>query len=206
MPTSFVPKQPVTPQPKGRRAGTNALLVIGVASLAAAGIAAGATFGYASYLESARDAKAVALEEAQRAVSIDTVQGFIRLRDRLDAAEGILDRHVELSEFFDVLERLTLQSVRFSTLSVAVSADRTAEIELAGVASTFNALAAQSVELANEKRIRRAIFSDIAINENGTVGFTLTATGEPRLITAGEVLPGIPDQPAPETTVPAPQP
>lgn len=162
-------------------------------------IAALGVFGFEAYLKNSRDSKATSLAAAQQSVDITIVENFIRLRNRLTAVEQLLDQHVELSDFFTVLEQRTLQAVRFNDLSVSVNDDRTAEIEMSGVARTFNALAAQSNELAGEKRIKRAIFSDIAVNENGTVGFTLTAILDSRLITSADVLPGIGEAAEPET-------
>lgn len=179
--------------------GTNVFMLIAGAILILSAVAAAGVFGFRTYLNSARDSKAADLAAAQQAVDINVVEGFIRLRNRLNAAEQLLDRHVELSEFFVVLEQRTLQTVRLNDLKVSVEDDRTAEVEASGVARTFNALAAQSNELASEKRIKRAIFSDISVNTNGTVSFTLTATIDPRLITSAEVLPGIADTAAAPT-------
>ena len=174
-------------------------IIGGVIAIISIALAA-AVFGYELYLKNARDQKSADLTEAQKAVNLDTVEEFIRLKNRLSTVETLLNQHVGLSEFFDTLEARTLQTVRFSGLSVAVEDDRSAEIKMEGVARSFNALAAQSSAIAAEKRIKRAIFSDISVKTNGTVGFTLTATLDPRLITSGEVLPGIPDTP---TTLPA---
>ena len=178
-------------------------MIVGGSIAAASVLIAGAVFAYEFYLKSAHDSKTVQLEEAQKAVNIDTVEDFIRLRGRLSALESMLDNHVLLSEFFDLLELRTLQSVRFSGLSLTVKDDRSADIQMEGVAKSFNALAAQSTQLAAEKRIKRAIFSGIAVNENGTVSFSLSATIDPRLITSAEVLPGIsePEAPAAATNI-----
>lgn len=202
IPTSFVPKQPVATSARRQQSGTNLFLIIagviaGISILAAAGV-----FGYELYLKNARDQKSAELTEAQRAVNIDVVEGFIRLKNRLNTVEVLLDQHIMLSEFFDTLESRTLQTVRFSGLTVKVNEDRSAEIQMEGVARSFNALAAQSSAIAAEKRIKRAIFSDIAVNDNGTVGFTLTASVDSRLITSGEVLPGISDTPSPAPAAP----
>lgn len=189
IPTSFVPKQPVATT-RRQKSGTNVLMIIAGVIAGLSVLLALAVFGYELYLKSAREAKAAELAEAQRAVNLDVVESFIRLRDRLSTVESILDQHIMLSSFFDSLEERTLQSVRFNTLSIAVDEDRAAEIQMDGVARSFNALAAQSASIATEKRIKRAIFSDISVNDNGTVGFSLTATLDPRLITLGDAIPG----------------
>lgn len=54
---------------------------------------------------------------------------------------------------------------------------------MSGTARTFNALAAQSSVFAGEKRIKRAIFSDIRINDNKSVSFSLEADLDPKLLT-----------------------
>lgn len=201
IPTSFVPKQPVATSSRKQQSGTNIFFIVGgVIAIVSVALAAG-VFGYEMYLKNARDQKSANLTQAQKDVNIDTVEGFIRLKSRLNTVQNLLDQHVMLSEFFDTLESRTLQTVRFSGLSLAVEDDRSAEIKMEGVARSFNALAAQSSMIAAEKRIKRAIFSDISVNENGTVAFSLTATIDPRLITSGDVLPGIPDT---ATTLPAP--
>lgn len=187
-----------------QKSGLNILLIgssvlLGIGALVCAGI-----FGYEIYLTSARDAKQAELAAAQKAVDIDTVEGFIRLRDRLSATKSILNQHVELSEFFDVLEARTLRTVRFSNLIISVSGDRSAEIQVEGTARSFNALAAQSAAIAAEKRIKRAIFSGISVNDNGTVAFSLTASLDPRIITSGEILPGISDEEPAAPVAPVP--
>ncbi len=200
IPTSFVPKQPVATSSRKQQSGTNIFFIVGgVIAIISVALAAG-VFGYEMYLKNARDQKSANLTQAQKEVNLDTVEGFIRLKSRLNTVQNLLDQHVLLSEFFDTLESRTLQTVRFSGLSLAVEEDRSAEIKMEGVARSFNALAAQSSMIAAEKRIKRAIFSDISVNENGTVAFSLTATLDPRLITSGDVLPGIPDT---STTLPA---
>lgn len=178
-------------------------MIIGGTVAGIALVLAAAVFAYELYLKGDRDRKAENLAQAQRAVDLDTVEDFIRLRDRLNAVESLLDQHVELSGFFDILEEKTLQTVRFSSLNVTVANDRSAEIDMEGVARSFNALAAQSAAFASERRIKRAIFSDIAVNDNGTVGFTLTATVDPRLITSAALLPGMAEEtPAVRTNLP----
>ncbi len=201
IPTSFVPKQPVATSSRKQQSGTNIFFIVGgVIAIISVALAAG-VFGYEMYLKNTRDQKSANLTQAQKEVNLDTVEGFIRLKSRLNTVQSLLDQHVLLSQFFDTLESRTLQTVRFSGLSLSVEDDRSAEIKMEGVARSFNALAAQSSMIAAEKRIKRAIFSDISVNKNGTVSFSLTATIDPRLITSGDVFPGISDTP---TTLPVP--
>lgn len=196
IPTSFVPKQPVNTGARRAKSGSNLFLLISLGIAGISVLAAGGTFAYKLYLENLRTEKAAALEAAEEAINMDTVEDFIRLRNRLISAQTLLNQHVYLSQFFDVLEANTLQTVRFNSLAVSVADDRSAEITMDGVARSFNALAAQSEALATEKRIKRAIFSSITVNTNGTVAFKLSAEIDPRLIVSS-------DSPTPAATQPA---
>lgn len=200
IPTSFVPKQPVETGGRRAREGTSLFLVVGIVIAGVAILGAGLTFGYEKYLENVRNAKASQLAEEEKKIDQNTVEGFIRLQNRLLAANALLDQHIALSKFFNLLEAITLQNVRFSTLHVTVAADHTAQIQMNGTAKNFNALAAQSSAFAAEKQIRSAIFSQIRVDGvKNTVAFSVTASLDPKLLTttAGEA----PAPAAVETTV-----
>lgn len=203
IPTSFVPKQPVRTGGKATKSGGNTLLflslvILGIAILGSAGV-----FGYERYLISARDSKSAQVEQAQAAIDSASVEGFVRTRDRFTAAKGLLDSHVAATNFFNLLESLTLQTVRFNSLSFTLTEDRSAEITMGGTARTFNALAAESSVFAGEKRIKRAIFSDIKVNPDKTVSFSLAADLDPKLLAlSAEAAPAVPAAPVATTSVP----
>jgi len=183
IPTSFVPKQPVSTQARRKRAPLGifyygALFLLGVAV-----VGAGLTFGYSTYLNSLRDARKATLKAAEQNINAGAVEDFIRLRNRIQAAETLLNQHVVISRFFDVLEEITLKNVRFQSLIVSVGNDRVTKIEMRGVARSFNALAAESSAFAADKRIKRAIFSNISADKSGVVTFALKAELDSKLIT-----------------------
>lgn len=183
IPTSFVPKQPVATQARRKRAPLGifyygALFLVGVAV-----VGAGLTFGYSTYLNSLRDARKATLASAEDNISKAEVEDFIRLRNRIQASEALLNQHVVISRFFDVLEETTLKNVRFQSLTASVGNDRVTKIEMRGIARSFNALAAESSAFAAEKRIKRAIFSNISADKNGVVTFALKAELDSKLVT-----------------------
>lgn len=212
IPTSFVPKQPLD----GRRrsqGGTNYFLIISLGFLGLAVLAAGLVFGYEYYLKSMKQARAAELAAATAAINEDTVEEFVRLRDRFVSAQELLDKHIVLSRFFSLLESITAVNVRFFSLDLAVGEGGATRIEMEGVARSFNALAAQSAAFASQKDIRRAIFSDISVNQNGTVSFLLTAELDPDLVRLPKAAVSTtpppttePAQPAGTTTPPAAEP
>jgi hypothetical protein len=182
IPTSFVPKQPVSPGKK-RYSGTgNIFFLVGVFIGGLALVASGGVFLYENYLQGLEKTKGAELSAAENNVSPSTVEQFVRLRNRLSAAQTLIQHHVELSQFFNLLESITLQNVHFTNLTVTVANDGSATIAMTGVAKTFNALAAESTSFAGQPNIQSAIFSGISVNANGTVAFTLNATLAPALV------------------------
>ncbi|MGE5541060.1 MAG: hypothetical protein ACM3TU_02125 [Bacillota bacterium] len=198
IPTSFVPKQPVTTAPHKRVSGANPFLALAYFILGVTILGCFAVFGYQFYLENVAKKKADAVNVAQQQIDQATVTDFIRLRDRFSAAKDILNEHIVLSQFFDDLEKLTLATVRFKSLTVQVTDDRKALIDMEGTARTFNALAAQSAAFASDKRIKRAIFSNITVKDGGSVEFKLSAELDPSLV----LLSAASVQPAPAAPVP----
>jgi hypothetical protein len=204
IPTSFVPKQPVHTGNAKKRSSAfdpfNALayLVFGIALLASASV-----FGYQFYLQSVVKAKESQIASAQEKIDQGTVEQFIRLRNRFTAAKDILNKHVVLSQFFSVLENLTVQGVQWNTLTIDVPDSRKAVVEMKGSARSFNALAAQSSALATDTRIKHAIFSSIATN-NGLVTFVLKAELDPAMVVGSGALGTVPQpQPQVNPTTPA---
>ena len=175
IPTSFVPKQPVETNAHKTREGTSIFLTVGFVIAGFALLVSGAVFGYEKYLENVKTAKDAELQKEESSININTVNGFIRLRNRLLAANTLLNQHVAASQFFDLLESVTLQNVHFGSLKLSVAEDRTATIEMGGTAKSFNALAAESSAFAADTRIKRAIFAQIKANANGTVNFVVSA-------------------------------
>ncbi len=185
IPTSFVPKQPVQSGRRPMSSGNNLFLLasLGIAGLTV--ILAGSIFAYNRYLTHTLVSKQAQLVQAQGKVDENTIEDFVRLRDRLSNGKDLLTNHVVLSQFFTTLESLTLQNIQFSNLKLSIAGDHTAKLEMKGTAKNFNALAAQSNAFAGEKRIKRAIFSDINLTQAKLVSFSLTADVDSKLIIEG---------------------
>jgi ABC-type multidrug transport system fused ATPase/permease subunit len=202
IPTSFVPKQPVTPG-KRRSSGTSVLLIISFIIIGVSIACVAGVFFYSQYLKGLENSRGAELVAAQNNVNPATVASFVRLRDRFTAAETILSQHVALSQFFTVLNNITLQNVSYSSLLVTVADDRTATIELTGEAKDFNTLAAESTAFASETDIKSAIFSDISVDKTtNDVKFTVDAVLQPGLVTESAATAAEPALlPAPTTSI-----
>ncbi len=182
IPTSFVPKQPVAPQARRPRPQAGVLYYASIFILGVMIVGAGLTFAYSLFLNNVRDSRQVLLQTAEQSINNETVADFIQLRNRIQTANVILDQRIRVSQFFDVLESVTLQNVRFKTLSFSVGDNRAAKITMSGSARSFNALAVESSAFARNENFKRAIFSGIAADKSGVVSFTLNADLAPKLL------------------------
>ena len=183
IPTSFVP-HPASAGGRRFRSdfsgafGFFAYGVLGLALLFALGV-----FAYGRILAAEQSTKDASLATAETAIDPATVESFVRLRDRLDSSAKLLANHPALSNFFSVLVTLLPATVRFTALHLTLADDGTATLQGAGVAKSFNALAALSAAFATDGRIKDAIFSNIVVNaKDNSVSFALAATLDPKLI------------------------
>lgn len=201
IPTSFVPHTGGGSPQRFHRDfngafGFFAYAVLGIVFVLALGV-----FFYNSILRSSQHSKDQELIKAEAAIDPATVEGFVRLRNRLNVSKSLLDTHVSLSSFFTSLTTLLPSSVRFSSLHVSTGSSGSAQIEGRGIAKSFNALAVLSTAFAADGRIKDAIFSKINVNKDNSVSFVLSAALDPKLIvfTASTVAPS-PPAPAATTT------
>jgi hypothetical protein len=182
IPTSFVP------HPSAGGSGRSSLGLAGIFTAAAfvflvLSIAAAiAVFAYGNLLTSQKASKDAALATAESSLDQGTIAQFIRLRDRLQSAQTLLNNHIALSPVFDLLESVTPQDADFSSVAITVDDTGTANLVADGTAKSFNSLAATSNDFSADARLKNTIFSNIAIAQNGNVSFVLSATLDPKLV------------------------
>jgi len=140
-------------------------------------------FFYGRILTAQKSSKDTALAAAEAKIDPATVEGFVRLRDRLLSGENLLAKHVAFSGFFSSIGGLMPTTVRFASLDLSVDDTGTIQLEGSGTAKNFNALAAVSLAFAQDGRIKNAIFSDIKVSiKDGSVTFALAATLDPKIV------------------------
>ncbi|HQT83026.1 MAG: hypothetical protein B7W98_00855 [Parcubacteria group bacterium 20-58-5] len=183
IPTSFVP-QPASAAVRRFRSdftgafGYFAYGVLGIVFLLALGV-----FAYGRILANQQASEDAMLAKAEAAIDPNTVVGFTRLRDRLNFGSTLLSKHVAFSGFFTLLETILPTTVRFTTLHLTLDDKGNASLNGAGIAESFNALAATSAAFAADGHIKDAIFSNITVNKDNTVSFSISAALDPKLIT-----------------------
>lgn len=180
IPTSFVPHDmSARKRPGADLLGTFSLLAYVVLGIVFA--IAIALFFYGRILSAQQSAKEAELAKTEAAIDPETVNSFVRLRDRLNAGQTLLDGHVAYSNFFSSLEKILPASVRFTTLHVSFDGTVATKVEGTGTARSFNALSAASAAFSSDGRIKDVIFSKISVAKDNSVSFGFSAALDPRL-------------------------
>ena len=178
--TSFIPKQslanqvpskPVHKTKKGFRLGTVLALLILVVSLGLAGFA----FFYTTYLEGKIESQSDSLRKSREAFSPELLQELKRFDNRLQSASEILDQHIAPSGMYALVEEVTLKSVQFNSFTFNVVGNDIVQMDLTGTALDLDAVALQADVFEQNNFISSPVISDIIVNEDGTIGFSVIA-------------------------------
>jgi hypothetical protein len=160
---------------------TGAFAFIGYGVLAMVIAVAIGVFIYSQILATKQAAKDQELQQQIAAIDPQTVSKFTHLRDRLSHGLSLLNSHIALTGFWDVLTAIVPSSVRFASITLAKDETGLVTLQAAGISKSFNALAATSDAFAQDGLIKDAIFSGIRV-EGNAVSFSLNATIDPSLV------------------------
>lgn len=138
-------------------------------------------FFYGRILTATQTSREASLAKATATIDAETIEGFVRLRDRLNSSQTLLKNHVAFSNLFSSLQTLLPASVRFTALNISTGASGVTKVEGSGIAKSFNALTTASVSFTTESHIKDVIFSKISITRENNVSFGFSATLDPRL-------------------------
>jgi hypothetical protein len=180
---SFIPKKPLQEVRGGRRGASGLIFLLAFLIFIASLVAAGGAFVYGHYLSLALEGKKASLQKYQEAYDLPTIQTLVRFDSRINEARTVLHNHLAPSSIFSFLASQTLAKVRFNSFAYEVgAADKGPIIHLEGTADSFATVALQSDQLGNNKVLKDVIFSNITIQGDGKVGFTVSATLDPAYI------------------------
>jgi len=184
--TSFIPKKSLASQEqqaptKQRKAVYNFFFVLSVIVFALSLLGWGLTYSYQAYLQNNIEAMKESLQKAQAAFEAALIIELKDLNSRIDASEEILNYHVASSRIFELLEQVTLESVRLTDFSYRLE-DGVPTLRLQGQGRNYSSVALQSSIFADSKFIKDPVFSDFGLDRTGNVVFSLTASVEPSFV------------------------
>jgi hypothetical protein len=166
--TSFIPK--TVSRPVYKQKGLGFAIIFSVAMLVFSLLSFGGVFLYKGSIEQNVSNLSVSLKRAQAAFEPAFISELEGLSSKIKSAKVILKKHKSLLGVFDILEELTLKSVRFSSFDYNAEQP---EIILKGEAKSYRSLASQADVFRKNNNIERIEFSDISLKDGGNIGFQI---------------------------------
>ncbi|HUD02715.1 MAG TPA: hypothetical protein VMR46_01670 [Candidatus Paceibacterota bacterium] len=180
--SSFIPKKSLDISATRSESSFGLLFLIALLVFITSLVAAGGSFAYTQYLNSAIASKSQSLALAEGAFDPGTIQDLVRLDSRLNQSKTLLASHVAVSGVFAFLSQQTLANVSFGNFEYDLNPDGTAKITMTGTADSFSTVALQSDQFGGNKLLKDVVFSGITVNTDGSVGFTVTANVDPSVL------------------------
>lgn len=181
-PQAFIPKKPLAAAGGREKKSVNFFSLIGSVVFTVALLAAAAVFGYTLMLEKwIKDGKET-LARAQNAFDPALVETLSTLDSRIEGAKEILSNHRAISAFFDLLETLTLRSVRFKSFDYVLVGKDKVNVTMKGEGESFSSIALQSDVFTKSKFLVDPVISNLTLEQNGNVAFDFTASIDPSVV------------------------
>lgn len=179
---SFIPKAPIQKKVPRRRKPIGFLFIVTFSIFLITVAAAGGVYLYKLFLNGEEAALTESIERARQAIDPVLIDELQQFDFRLKIAERLLNNHVALSSLFELLEDLTLQTVRFESFRFSVEGAGNAGLLLSGEAKSFASVALQSDVFSRNPDIKNPIFSNLQPGDKGQVTFNFSADIDKELL------------------------
>ena len=178
---SFIPKKPLTPKSGRDEKSRGIFFSIAVLIFILSLLGFGGVYAYGQLIEKRITDKNNWLEQARGAFESSLITEMERVDTRINVANKILAKHVAFSEFFKILEELTLQNVRFNRFDYSFI-DEKPKVMLEGEARSYSSVALQSDIFGDNKYLKNPIFSNLGLANGGNVTFNLELNLDPSVM------------------------
>ncbi|OGD68803.1 hypothetical protein A3I18_01505 [Candidatus Campbellbacteria bacterium RIFCSPLOWO2_02_FULL_35_11] len=180
--TSFIPKKsPVVEERIQKRRTIDLFFLISMVIFLITLAFAMGVFLYENYLTGSIEESKIMLEKEKENFDMETIRQLIKLDNRLRVAEMLLGGHIDMTGLFDAIEESTLQAVQFVDFEFKIT-NEGIELAMDGITRDYSTVALQADKIGKNPFIKNIIFSDLDVNNEGKVIFSLTANVDPDLI------------------------
>lgn len=178
--SSFIPKKTSTGGSFSQSGGLFPFIANTVFTIAL--IASVGVFAYDKYLQNSISNMDSDLNAARAELQPETIKQLAKSDRRIIAASQIMNNHVTLSSFFELLQSLTLQGVRFTSFSYGPGTNNATTIVIKGYARTYATVALQAKIFSENENFVNPLFSDLDLNDKGDVVFSMKTGINPKII------------------------
>jgi len=192
--SSFIPRGPVSTSagiPNSKPARQGGLFgYIAITIFVISVVLAVAVFGFRFYVKGTINRMSEEIADKRDTLIPSSSKEFIRLNSRIQSTQTLLSNHVVVSPIFDYLESSTVKNVRFDELTYNTT-PLGVELIMRGEASSYSAVALQADIFEKGGFFKDQNFSDLSLDEKGSVNFTYRAMVSPNLISYQKQVEGI---------------
>lgn len=192
--TSFIPKKPIVPEREVSSRPVSIFMIISLFILFTVLLTTGGFYFYKGVLAKNIVVMKNNLILAKNRFEPAKIAELQVLDKRLRASDEILSKHISITPIFNVLEQLTMKTVRYTKFSYTVGTDKnttTIDVKMSGVAIGYRAVALQSdlfTTKDNGKYFVDPVFSNLTLDNSGNVLFDLEFSVDPSFVNYKQTL------------------
>jgi hypothetical protein len=186
--TSFIPKKPIVEEREVSSRSVSIFLIISLFVLFTVLLATGGLYFYKGIVAKQITQKQDDLTKAQNRFEPAVITRFQILDKRLQASSEILSKHLTVAPIFDLLQQLTMKTVRYTKFSYDLGTDKnvpTVKVKMSGQATGYSSIALQADLFSTKdigKNLINPIFSNLTLDNGGNVLFDLDFSVDPSFV------------------------
>lgn len=187
--TSFIPKKPIVEEVvKSPKKSMSFLTIATTILFITMALTFGGLYFYQTVLAQNIKDMQTSLQKANERFEVSAITELQTLDKRLIASGKILSKHLTISPVFQVLQEITMKSVRYTEFSYEISDKDKILIKMTGEAEGYRSIALQADLFSSRKELIDPVFSNLNLQEKGNVVFDLSFSVDPSLVNYKQTL------------------
>jgi len=188
--TSFIPQKPIVKERTSSSQPVSIFLVISLFILFAVLLATGGLYFYKGVMKKSITSMENTLNLAKNRFEPAKIAELQVLDKRLRASSEILSKHIVTTPIFEMLEKLTMKTVRYTKFSYELGTEKniSVKIKMSGQAIGYRSIALQSDLFTKNKNLIDPVFSNLTLDNNGRVLFDLEFSVDPSFVNYKQAL------------------
>lgn len=194
--TSFIPKK-VIGTPTGlpsekppRHVGSLFMMIAVILFIVSLG-GLGASYMWKRVLNTSQVSLKQELTKREKQFNVDLIERLKQANIKIDLASGLVNKHVALSEIFNIINRFIVEKVRITSMDVSAPTKdgENAKLSMSGYGTSLSVIAYQSDVLGQleqyglRKIVKNPMMNNPSLNTSGAVSFGFSAEIDPSYLT-----------------------
>ncbi len=202
--TSFMPKKPMIEERVSSAPPIGIIAVIAIFIFFAVLLSSGGLYFYRGIVKKNISSMETDLELAKSRFEPSKILQLQVLDKRLRASTDVLNRHIAITPIFKMLEDVTMKTVRYTKFTYDIEDGPNTKIsfKINGQAIGYKSIALQSDLFTQNNQILDPVFSNLTLDDKGSVVFELTFSVDPSFVDYTKMIKGDAVEVAPKNVTP----